>query len=68
VVQAGGVLSAGDGDAIALPDGELAGSAFAGAGEVARRVAPLSARRIAACGDAAAAGTVAWLGNGIPVS
>ncbi len=68
VVHAGGMLPADDGDAIALPDGEPAGFAFAGAGEAAGRVTPLVAHRIVACLDAAAGGPVASPGHGIPVS
>jgi 8-oxo-dGTP pyrophosphatase MutT (NUDIX family) len=66
VVYDGGVLRAADIDAITLADGELAGFAFVEAGEVAGRVTPLVARRIAASLDAVHTGTVASLENGSP--
>ena len=49
-------------------DGELAGFAFTEPGEVASLVTPLLARRIAACLEAVAAGTVAVLENGSPAA
>ena len=66
VVYAGGVLSAADIDAVVLADGELEGFAFTEPGEVASLVTPLLARRVAACLEAVAAGTVAVLENGSP--
>ena len=68
VVYDGGVLSAADIDAVVLADGELEGFAFTEPCEVARLVTPLLARRIAACLDAVAAGTVAVLENGSPAA
>ena len=68
VVYDGGVLSAADIDAVVLGDGELAGFAFTEPGEVASLVTPLLARRIAACLEAVAAGTVAVLENGSPAA
>jgi 8-oxo-dGTP diphosphatase len=67
VVYDGGVLTAKDIEAIIVPDGELAGFAFVHPGQVAGRVTPLVARRITACLDALAAGTVASLEAGSPV-
>jgi 8-oxo-dGTP diphosphatase len=64
VVYHGGVLPTADIRAIRVPGDELAGFAFVAAEEVAARVTPLVARRIAACLDAAAIGTVASLENG----
>lgn len=66
VVYDGGVLQRDDIDAIKVADGELAGFAFVEVAEVARRVTPLVARRITACLEAAAAGTVASLEDGSP--
>ncbi len=66
VVYDGGVLTPEDAEAIVVPEGELAGFAFVAPGEAARRVTPLVARRIAACLDALATGTVASLENGSP--
>ena len=68
VVYDGGVLSAAEIDAIVLGDGELAGFALTEPGEVAGLVTPLLGRRIAACLDAVAAGTVAALDNGCPAA
>jgi hypothetical protein len=51
-----------------LADGELAGFAFTEPGDVASLVTPLLARRIAACLEAVAAGTVAALENGSPAA
>jgi 8-oxo-dGTP pyrophosphatase MutT (NUDIX family) len=64
VVYDGGLLTAGEVDAITLPEDELAGFAFVAADEVAARVMPVVARRIAACLDAKAAGTAASLEDG----
>ncbi len=64
VVYDGGVLGAADVDAVTLADGELAGFAFVAPAEVAARVTPLVGRRVAACLDAVAGGTVASLENG----
>lgn len=68
VVYDGGVLASGEVAAITLPDGELAGYEFVKPGEVAERVSQLLARRIAACVDALAAGTVVSLEDGCPVT
>jgi 8-oxo-dGTP diphosphatase len=64
VVYDGGVLAANDIDAIVVPEEELAGYAFVPPDQVPNRVTPLVARRIAACLDALAAGTVASLEGG----
>ena len=64
VVYDGGVLAANDIDTIVVPEGELAGYAFVHPDQVPKRVTPLVARRIAACLDALAAGTVASLEGG----
>jgi hypothetical protein len=66
VVYDGGALTAADIDAIELADGELAGFAFVDSTDVAARVRPLIARRVAACLYAAANGTVASLEDGSP--
>ena len=68
VVYDGGVLPAAEIGAIVLGDGELAGFAFTEPGEVAGLATPLLGRRIAACLDAVAAGTVAALDNGCPAA
>ena len=68
MVYDGGVLAPGEVAAITLPDGELAGYEFVKPGEVAERVSPLLARRIAACVDALVAGTVISLEDGCPVT
>ncbi|MGH3400936.1 MAG: NUDIX domain-containing protein [Streptosporangiaceae bacterium] len=65
-VYDGGVLAPQDIDGIVVADGELAGFEFTGPGEVPGRVSPLIARRIAACLEAVAAGTIASLENGSP--
>jgi 8-oxo-dGTP diphosphatase len=64
VVYDGGILAAAEVAAITLQEGELAGYEFVEPGEVAERVSPLLARRIAACVDAIVAGTVISLENG----
>jgi 8-oxo-dGTP pyrophosphatase MutT (NUDIX family) len=66
LVYDGGVLTSEDLGAIIVPEGELAGFTFVHPGQVAGRVTPLVARRIAACLDALAAGAVASLENGSP--
>jgi 8-oxo-dGTP diphosphatase len=66
VVYDGGVLTARDIEAIIVQEGELVGFAFVRPGEVARRVTPLVSRRITACLNALAAGTVASLEDGSP--
>jgi 8-oxo-dGTP diphosphatase len=66
VVYDGGVLTATDIEAIRVQDGELAGFTFVDPDQVAGRVTPLVGRRIAACLDALAAGTVASLEAGSP--
>jgi 8-oxo-dGTP diphosphatase len=68
VVYDGGVLAPGEVAAITLQDGELGGYEFVKPGEVAERVSPLLARRISACVDAVAAGTVISLEDGCPVT
>jgi len=68
VVYDGGVLAPGEVAAITTQDGELAGYAFVEPDEVAGRVSPLLARRIAACVDAVRAGTVISLEDGCPVT
>jgi len=67
VVYDGGVLVPGEVAAITPQDGALAGYAFVKPEDVAERVSPLLARRIAACLDAAMAGTVISLEDGCPV-
>jgi 8-oxo-dGTP diphosphatase len=64
VVYDGGVLTATDIKAIRVQDGELAGFAFVGPDQVAGRVTQLVARRISACLEALAGGTVASLEGG----
>ena len=64
VVYDGGILSAAEISMITLADGELAGVRWASPDEVPALVTPLLARRIAACMDAVAAGTVAALEDG----
>jgi 8-oxo-dGTP diphosphatase len=68
VVYDGGVLTADEIEDITVPEGELAGFAFVCPDEVADLVSPLVARRITACLDALAAGTVASLEDGSPAS
>jgi 8-oxo-dGTP diphosphatase len=64
VVYDGGVLAANDIEAIVVPKEELAGYAFVCPDQVPRRVTALVARRISACLEALAAGTVASLEGG----
>jgi 8-oxo-dGTP diphosphatase len=64
VVYDGGVLAVNDIEAIVVQEGELAGYAFVHSDQVPSKVTPLVARRIAACLDALAAGTVASLEGG----
>jgi hypothetical protein len=59
-------LTTGEIEAIIVPGGELAGYDFVHPDQVAGRVAPLVARRIAASLEALAAGTVASLAAGSP--
>jgi 8-oxo-dGTP diphosphatase len=66
VVYDGGVLPEAEISRIVLADGELTEFAFAAPDEVAPRVTPLLARRVASCLEALAAGTVAALENGSP--
>jgi 8-oxo-dGTP diphosphatase len=68
IVYDGGVLSSAEVKQIVPADGELAGFEFVTADEAAGRVTPLVARRIAACLQACATGTVAVLENGSPVA
>jgi 8-oxo-dGTP diphosphatase len=68
IVYDAGVLTPAEVKEIVLADGELAGFEFVTADEAAWRVTPLVARRIAACLEACAAGTVAALENGSPVA
>jgi 8-oxo-dGTP pyrophosphatase MutT (NUDIX family) len=67
VVYDGGVLAAEEAAAIRLAEGELARFAFVDRDDVPGLVTPLLARRVAACLDAAGAGSVAALENGISV-
>jgi 8-oxo-dGTP pyrophosphatase MutT (NUDIX family) len=64
IVYDGGILSAAEISMITLADGELAGFRWVSPDEVPALVTPLLARRIAACLDAVAAGTVAALEDG----
>jgi 8-oxo-dGTP diphosphatase len=66
VVYDGGILTDEEVSQIVLGDGELAGIRFVVPDEVGAPVTPLLARRIAACVEAAEAGTVAALENGSP--
>ena len=66
VVYDGGVLAVNDIEAIVVQQGELAGYAFVRPDQVPYRVTSLVARRISACLDALAAGTVASLEGGNP--
>ena len=66
VVYDGGVLVADDIKAIVLQEGELAGYAFVRPDQAPGRVTPLVARRISACLEALATGTVASLEGGSP--
>ena len=66
VVYDGGVLPEAEISRIVLGDGELTEFAFVAPDEVATRVTPLLARRVASCLEALAAGTVAALENGSP--
>src|SRR3984957_12725657 len=59
VVYDGGVFTAEEIAEITVPDAELAGFAFVCLDQVSRRVTPLVARRIDACLQALADGTVA---------
>jgi 8-oxo-dGTP diphosphatase len=68
IVYDGGVLAPEEIGEIVVAEGELAGFEFTGPDEVPDRVSPLIARRIAACLDALAAGTVASLENGSPAA
>jgi hypothetical protein len=66
VIYDGGVLSGDEIEAIIVPGGELAGYEFVHPDQVARRVAPLVARRVAASLEALAAATIASLEGGSP--
>ena len=66
VVYDGGVLVADDIKAIVVQEGELAGYAFVRPDQAPARVTPLVARRISACLEALATGTVASLEGGSP--
>ena len=68
IVYDGGTFTEEAAKEIVVAGGELAGFAFVPGDEVADRVTPLVARRIAACLDAVAAGTVAALENGSPAA
>jgi 8-oxo-dGTP diphosphatase len=68
VVYDGGILAADEAAVITLREGELAGYEFVEPGEVAERVTPLLARRIAACLDAVATRTVISLEDGCPTT
>jgi 8-oxo-dGTP diphosphatase len=64
VVYDGGVLTPAEIDAITVQEGELAGFAFVVPAGVAERVTPLVGRRITACLDAVASGSVLSLEGG----
>jgi 8-oxo-dGTP diphosphatase len=66
VIYDGGVLAGDEIEAITVPEGELAGYEFVHPDQVAGRVTPLVARRIAASLEALAAGTVTSLAGGSP--
>jgi 8-oxo-dGTP pyrophosphatase MutT (NUDIX family) len=66
VVYDGGVLATDDIKAMVVQEDELAGYAFVPSDQVSGRVTPLVARRISACLEALAAGTVASLEGGSP--
>ncbi len=66
VIYHGGVLPAEDIATIRPADGELKGFALVDRDAIAGLVTPLVARRVAACLDAVAAGSVAALENGSP--
>lgn len=66
VIYDGGVLGADEVDAITYACGDAVTIAFVEPSEVPGLVTPPLARRIAACSDAVAAGTVASLENGRP--
>jgi 8-oxo-dGTP pyrophosphatase MutT (NUDIX family) len=68
LVYDGGVLADADITAIQLQADELASYAFVEVDRVPELVSALLARRIAACVDAVAAGTVVSLENGRPVA
>jgi 8-oxo-dGTP diphosphatase len=68
IVYDGGILPETEAKEVVVANGELAGFAFVSADEVAGRVTPLVARRIASCLDALVAGTVAALENGSPAA
>lgn len=68
IVYDGGILSAADIKGIVLGDDELDGYAFLDPDKVADLVTPLLARRIGACLQAVADGTVAALENGVPAA
>jgi 8-oxo-dGTP diphosphatase len=67
VVFDGGLLPTPEAAAISVPSDELRGFAFCTGDEVARRLSPLLARRVAACVAARSAGQTAYLENGSPV-
>ena len=68
VIYDGGEFSDTDIAAITVPAGELRGFEFVPPDEVDARVTPIVGRRIRACLDALATGTVAALDNGRPVT
>lgn len=68
MIYDGGVLSAADIEAITVPSDELSGFSLVSPSDVAAKVRPVVERRIRSCLDALAAGTVASLENGNPVS
>jgi 8-oxo-dGTP diphosphatase len=68
VVYDGVVRTASDIEASSVQKGELSGFAFVRRDQLANRVTPLLARRIAACLGAMAAAPVASLEDGSPVS
>jgi 8-oxo-dGTP diphosphatase len=64
MIYEGGVLTAAEIAAITVPAEELAGFELVPPALVAKRVAPVAGRRIAACLEALRTGTVASLENG----
>ena len=68
VVFDGGVLPPEDAARITVPPDELYGWAFCTPREATDRLSPLLARRVAACAAARAAGGVAYLEDGRPLT
>lgn len=68
VVYDGGQLASDEVDAIRLPVGELAAWSFASVEDLPGLMAPLLARRVAACLSARAAGATVYLEDGAPLA